>query len=96
MNSLKSKSTRYSIAKNVKILDLVKKVKSRVEICKKYGLAPSTLQTFLMMRKKWSLKATVTQNATLELVKSIHIMRENKILLSGPMMQKKPWSLQKQ
>ena len=45
------------------------------------------------MRKKWSLKTTVTQNAMLELeqnlVKWVHIMRENKISLSGPMVQEK-------
>ena len=48
---------------------------------------------FCVMRKKWSLKTTVTQNAMLELeqnlVKWVHIMRENKILLSGPMVQEK-------
>ena len=65
MNSLKG--TRFSIAKKVEILDLVKKGKSRVEICKKFGLAHNELE----------------QN----LVKRIHIMRESKISLSGPMVQ---------
>ena len=63
MNSLKS--TRFSIAKKVEILDLVKKVKLRVEICKKIGLAHNELE----------------QN----LVKRIHIKREKRISLSGPM-----------
>ena len=52
MNSLDG--TRFSIAKKVEILDLVKKGKSRLEICKKFGLAPSTLQTFLRDEKKVS------------------------------------------
>ena len=50
MNSLKG--TRLSITKKVDILDLVKKGKSRVEICKKFGLVPSTLQTFLRDEKQ--------------------------------------------
>ena len=49
-NSLKG--TRFSIAKKVEILDLVKKGKSTAEICKKFGLAPSTLLTFLRDEKK--------------------------------------------
>ena len=52
MNSFKGESTRFSNAKKVEIVDLVKKGKSRMEICKKFVLAPSTLQTFLRDEKK--------------------------------------------
>ena len=52
MNFLKGKSTRFLIAKKVEILNLVKKGKSRVKICKKFLLAPSPLQTFLRHEKK--------------------------------------------
>ena len=79
---------------------MVKKGKLRVETCKKFGLALSTLQTFLRDEKKVEFENNrdakrkairVFPHNELEknLVKWAHIMRENKILLSGPVVQEK-------
>ena len=102
MNSPKGKRTRFSIAKKVEILDLVKKGKSRVEICKEFGLAPSTLSTFLRDEKKVreefennrdskrnAIRVSPHNELEQNLVKWVHIMRENKVSLSGPMVQEK-------
>ena len=61
MNFLKGKSTRFLIAKKVEILDLFKKGKSRVSFESRQALS----KLFCVMRKKWSLKTTMTQNTTL-------------------------------
>ena len=52
MSSPKGKQIRFSLAKKIEMLDLVKKGKARTEICREYGLAPSTLQNFLRDEKK--------------------------------------------
>ena len=62
MNFLKGKSTRFLIAKKVEILDLVKKGKSRV---RSFESRQALSKLFCVMRKKRSLKTTVTQNTTL-------------------------------
>ena len=62
MNFLKGKSTRFLIAKKVEILDLLKKGKSRV---RSFESRQALSKLFCVMRKKWTLKTTLTQNTTL-------------------------------
>ena len=42
-SSPKIKRTRFSIAKKVELLDLLKKGKGRKEVCQLYSISPSTL-----------------------------------------------------
>ena len=76
MNSLKG--TRFSIAKKVEILDLVKKVKLRVEICKKFGLAHNELEQNLVKRihimceSKISLSGPLVQEKVMEFTKAMN------------------------
>ena len=42
--------TRFTIAKKIELIDLVKKGKSRKEVCLIYGIAPSSLETIVKKR----------------------------------------------
>ena len=77
------------------ILDLVKKSNRE-----KIGFAQSILQTFLRDERKVefennrdskhnAIRVFLHDELEKNLVKWVHIMRENKILLSGPMVQEK-------
>ena len=102
MTSTKATRVRFSIAKKIELLDLVKKGKSRPVLCKENGIAPSTLQNFLRDEKKlraefennWDTKrqkVSLSPHHELEqkLVKWVHVMRNQKISLNGPLVQEK-------
>ena len=92
MNSPKTTRVRFSIAKKIELIDLVKQGKSRPELCKQHGIAPSTLQNFLRDEKKLRAefennRDTKRQKVSLSpfheleqrLVKWIHVVRNQKI-----------------
>ena len=102
MNSPKMTRTRFALSKKVEMLDLFRGGKSRNEICQSYGILPSTFQNFL--REETRLRAEFEKNRNSKcltirnspqnkleqaLIKWICIVREQKIALSGPMVQEK-------
>ena len=102
MSSPKTKRTRFSIAKKVELLNLLKKGKGRKEVCQLYSVSPSTLFTFvkdeLKIREEFEnnrdpnrkvIKKSPFHELELSLTKWIHIVRERKIALNGPMVQEK-------
>ena len=102
MESPKMKRTRFSIAKKVEILDLVKAGKPRTDICREFKIAPSTLYTFLKDEGKLRKEFESNKNANRTLIRNspfhdmeqgliqwVRTVRDNKIALSGPMVQEK-------
>ena len=102
MDSPKTKRTRFSIAKKVEILDCVKTGTPRVEICRNYSIASSTLHTFLKHESKIREEFETNRDSSRQmirnspfheleqgLVKWIRTVRDRKIALNGPMVQEK-------
>ena len=102
MNTPKKTRTRFALSKKVEMLDLFRGGKSRNEICQSYGILPSTFQNFL--REETRLRAEFEKNRDSKcftirnlpqneleqaLIEWICIAREQKIALSGPMVQEK-------
>ena len=75
MNFAKSTRTRFTIAKKIEVLDLVKDGKARTETCRKFSLASSTLLQFIKDEKKirdeFENKAQQANNASMGILSTI-------------------------
>ena len=102
MNSPKKTRIRFPLAKKIEMLDLAKQGKPRPEICEAYGISPSTLQNFIREEtklrsdfgkngnsKRFMIRDSPHHNLEQSLVKWIHVVREKKVALTGPMVQEK-------
>ena len=82
------------------MLDLAKQGKPRPEICKSYGISPSTLQNFIREEaklrsefeknrnsKRCLIRNSPHYNLEQSIVKWIHIVRDKNVAISGPMVQ---------
>ena len=100
MTSPKNKRIRFSIAKKVEILDLVRKGNPRTDICRTYAIASSTLFDFIKNEKKIRdefesnrdsnrrlIRASPFQELEQAVVKWFQVAREKKVSVSGPMVQ---------
>ena len=52
MNSPKSTRVRLTLAKKIELLDKIKEGKSRAELCRLYGIAPTTVHSFIKEEAK--------------------------------------------
>ena len=102
MNSPKKTRIRFPLAKKIEMLDLAKQGKPRPEICKSYGISPSTLQNFIREEaklrsefeknknsKRCMIRNSPHYNLEQSIVKWIHIVRDKNVAISGPMVQEK-------
>ena len=69
MNSPKSKRTRFSIAKKIEILELVKTGKSRSDLCRDFGIASSTLHQFIKDESKIRGEFDANKNSNRTLIR---------------------------
>ena len=100
MNSPKKTRIRFPLAKKIEMLDLAKQGKPRPEICKSYGISPSTLQNFIREEaklrsefeknknsKRCMIRNSPHYNLEQSIVKWIHIVRDKNVAISGPMVE---------
>ena len=100
MTSPKTKRTRFTIAKKIEILNLLQNGNARSDVCRQYSIASSTLFQFIKDEKKIRSEFETNRDSnrqmikdsprhTLEqaLVKWVHVIRERKIAIDGPMVQ---------
>ena len=83
MNSAKSTQTRFTIAKKIEVLDLVKNGKARTEICREFSLASSTLFQFIKDEKKIRDEFEKNRNSKRTMIKNSPFHELEQALIQG-------------